>query len=141
MNTLLKRYTLLGVTGLLSAALSGCWRDDLGLQTTTPFILTLSTIQPLAVRGESVAVRLSVSPDQPLPSSRYEVSYQNAAPLPVILKLDSTTLARGQWKPLSGASGLLSLRCDSVGSPVVTVMVRDQNRQLQSATLTYTSTR
>lgn len=133
---LLSRLTLLALLGL-----SGCWQDDLGLQVSTPFEIDLSPVQPIALPGEAVSVRLGISPVQPLQNTRYEVSYQNTTALAVGVKLDGKVLARGQWEPLSELSGLLTLKCDTVGQPSVTVLVRDQTRQLQSATVAYTTTR
>ena len=126
---------------LAGLGLSGCWQDDLGLQQSTPFTVEVSTLQPVAVAGETVTVRLAVNPVQPVGTARYELSYQNATPLAVGVKLDGKSLVRGQWEPLTALNGLVSLRCDTLGQPTVTLLVRDQTRQLQSATLTYTTTR
>jgi hypothetical protein len=136
LTRLLSRALILGTLGM-----TACWHDDLGLRVSTPFTVELSPVQPIALTGESVTVRLAINSAQPVATARYELSYQNTTPLAVGVKLDGKVLARGQWELLPALTSLMSLRCDTTGQPTITILVRDHLQQLQTATLTYTTTR
>ena len=130
-------YLLTVSTGML---LGNCMRDDLGLQTQTPFSVSTTNTPALVQVNDTVAFRLTINPSPYLSAASYRISYQNTdASLPVLVKIGTQDAAQGEWLLVNDLSPWIAVRCKAVGQPKLLFYVKNQAGDLQTVEVSYTS--